>query len=151
MCPLMIETCERRSKPAVAGPERHGYPSGPTEAGGGSHRHRRLRAVIEASVGQALGVSEAEFAASTRGRARVALARQIAMYLSHVVCGLSLTDAGRIFARDRTTVAHACAVIEDQRDNPRFDRMLDLMEAIVRWRLWPQPARAFGGMPGEAA
>jgi chromosomal replication initiation ATPase DnaA len=114
-------------------------------------REGRLRAVIETSVGQVLNVTHAEFAASTRGRARAALARQIAMYLGHVVCGLSLTDAGRIFARDRTTVAHACAVVEDQRDDPRFDRMLDLLEAIVRWRLWPRPARASWSMWGEVA
>jgi hypothetical protein len=44
---------------------------------------------------------------------------------------LSLTDVGQIFARDRTTVAHACAVIEDRRDDPVFDRALELMEWII--------------------
>ena len=53
------------------------------------------------------------------------------MYLTHVSCGLSLTEVGHIFARDRTTVAHACAVIEDRRDDPVFDRALELMEWIV--------------------
>ena len=62
------------------------------------------------------------------------------MYLSHVACGQSLTDVGRIFARDRTTVAHACARIEDLRDDRRFDRVLDLLEAIVRYRLTPHGA-----------
>jgi len=95
----------------------------------------RLRGIIEATVGQVFGVSDAELGASTRGRARVALARQIAMYIGHVVCGCSLTDVGRTFARDRTTVAHACGVVEDQRDDARFDQTLDLMERIVRWRL----------------
>nr|MCU0605821.1 hypothetical protein [Desulfobacterales bacterium] len=70
----------------------------------------------------------------TRGRARVALARQIAMYLSHVAFRVSLTDVGRIFGRDRTTVSHACAVVEDLRDDPRFDRILDLLEQIVRFQ-----------------
>jgi len=109
---------------------------GPAFAGlAGCDGDLRLRAIVEASVGQVFGVSEAEFGATTRGRARTAFARQIAMYLSHVVCGRTLTDVGRQFARDRTTVAHACAHIEDRRDDPRFDRTLDLLEAIVRWRL----------------
>jgi chromosomal replication initiation ATPase DnaA len=67
----------------------------------------------------------------------VALARQIAMYLSHVAFRVSLTDVGRIFGRDRTTVSHACAVVEDLRDDPRFDRILDLLERIVRFQAAP--------------
>jgi hypothetical protein len=42
-----------------------------------------------------------------------------------------LTDTGRLFGRDRTTVAHACGVIEDKRDDPLFDRALDLLEWAV--------------------
>jgi chromosomal replication initiation ATPase DnaA len=53
------------------------------------------------------------------------------MYLAHVACGLTLTDTGRLFGRDRTTVAHACGVIEDRRDDPLFDRALDLLEWAV--------------------
>ena len=105
-----------------------------------------MRVVIEASVGQVFGVLAEEFGMVTRGRARIAFARQIAMYLSHVACGQSLTDVGRIFARDRTTVAHACARIEDLRDDRRFDRVLDLLEAIVRYRLTPNgPASGRSG------
>jgi chromosomal replication initiation ATPase DnaA len=151
MCPLMSRTCERASHSAIAIPWCDETGAAPIRGAVAAAHERRLRTVIEASVGQVLNVTHAEFAASTRGRARAALARQIAMYLGHVVCGLSLTDAGRIFARDRTTVAHACAVVEDQRDDPRFDHMLDLLEAIIRWRLWPRAVRPFGTMPGEAA
>jgi chromosomal replication initiation ATPase DnaA len=93
------------------------------------------RVVIEASVGQVFGVLAGEFCLVTRGSSRVALARQVAMYLIHVACGRSFTDAGRAFARDRTTVAHACGVIEDLRDDARFDRVLELLESIVRFRL----------------
>ena len=58
-----------------------------------------------------------------RSRCRVgtARARQLAMYLSHVILGRSLTEIGDAFGRDRTTVSHACAVIEDMRDDPEFD------------------------------
>ncbi len=91
----------------------------------------RLRVLIEAAIGEIFGVACADLAAASRGKAPVALARQAAMYLAHVSCGLSLTDVGTIFGRDRTTVAHACAVIEDRRDDPVFDRALELMEWIV--------------------
>jgi Bacterial dnaA protein helix-turn-helix len=87
---------------------------------------------IETSVSRVFGVPIASMRSATRGRARVALARQSAMYLAHVVCGLSLTEVGRIFERDRTTVAHACALIEDRRDDPFFDQLLELLERVTR-------------------
>ena len=57
-----------------------------------------------------------------------AFARQIAMYLAHVGFGLSMAEVGRAFGRDRTTVVHACHLIEDRRDEVRFDQMLDHLE-----------------------
>lgn len=92
---------------------------------------RRVRHVIEAAIGDIFGVPHGDISQPSRGKAPVAHARQVAMYLAHVSCGLSLTDVGAVFARDRTTVAHACAVIEDRRDDPVFDRALELMEWIV--------------------
>ncbi len=62
-----------------------------------------------------------------RSRA-AAFARQIAMYLAHVGFGLSMADIGRAFGRDRTTVVHACHLIEDRRDERRFDDLLDHLE-----------------------
>ena len=53
------------------------------------------------------------------------------MYLAHVVCGLSLTEVGALFARDRTTVAHACEVVEDRRDDPELDVRLEHLERAV--------------------
>jgi chromosomal replication initiation ATPase DnaA len=90
---------------------------------------------IEQAVVQVFGVGREDLRRMSRGRARVALARQVAMYLAHVSCGLTLTDTGKLFGRDRTTVAHACGVIEDRRDDPLFDRALDLLE-------WAVPALA---------
>jgi Bacterial dnaA protein helix-turn-helix len=87
--------------------------------------------VIEQAVTRVFGVDQGDLRRVTRGRARVALARQVAMYLAHVACGLSLTETGRLFGRDRTTVAHACCVVEDRRDDPVFDRALDLLEWAV--------------------
>lgn len=63
--------------------------------------------------------------------ASVALARQIAMYLAHVAFGLSLSEVGRLFARDRTTVAHGCSVVEALRDDPELDRALTVVERAI--------------------
>lgn len=70
--------------------------------------------------------------ASTRGSPPQALARQIAMYLAHVGFGLSFEAIGRVFGRDRTTVSHACRVIEDRRDDAALDRRLAALEADCR-------------------
>lgn len=105
-----------------------------------SHRNRRaqrlpdqvIRNVIEHAVTHTFGVTSHEVWAVTRGTPHIALARQVGMYLAHVAFELSLTDVGTLFVRDRTTVAHACTVVEDRRDDPLFDRVLDLMEHAVR-------------------
>jgi hypothetical protein len=76
----------------------------------------------------------------TRGRARVALARQVAMYLAHVGCGLSLTEAGELFERDRTTVAYACHIVEARREDPAFDHAIDLLERVITVLVWPREA-----------
>lgn len=64
-----------------------------------------------------------------RGRRRIARARQLAMYLAHVGFGLSFSRIGICFGRDRTTVRHACALIEDRRDDPRLEFALIAVEA----------------------
>lgn len=92
-------------------------------------------AAVESLVAAAFGVAPSELRQPRRGRAAVAFARQAAMYLAHVTLGLSLSDVGRHFGRDRTTVAHACALVEDRRDDPRLDRVLDcLATALQLWQ-----------------
>lgn len=69
-----------------------------------------------------------------RGRAAVARARQVAIYLLHVQLGFSLTASARAFGRDRTTAAHACQRVEDSRESRQFDRLLTEIEtALARW------------------
>lgn len=89
------------------------------------------RDLIEDTVAQVFGVHAPKLQGITRGKAEVAQARQVAMYLTHTVFGLFLSDTGRIFERDRTTVAHACSVIEDMRDDPVFDRVIELLESVI--------------------
>ncbi len=66
-----------------------------------------------------------------RGKAKHALARQVAMYLLHICLGKTFSDIGRIFDRDRTTVSHACQLIEDRRENFNMDWTLSLLEQSV--------------------
>ena len=92
---------------------------------------QHLRRLLEQAVAPAFDVGRSELWTDTRGGPVAALARQAAMYLAHVRGGLSYTETGRLFARDRTTVAHACCVIEDRRDNAVFDRTIDLLEGAL--------------------
>ena len=86
---------------------------------------------IETLVSAALRVSLADLRRRTRGRAPTAYARQTAMYLAHVHLGLSRSEVGRISGRDRTTVSHACACVEDSRDDPRSERIISCLEAAL--------------------
>jgi len=80
------------------------------------------------------GVSSRLVRHASRCRAPVAHARQLAMYLTHVMLGESLTAVGLAFGRDRTTVSHACARIEDLRDDTAFDARVERLEdQIARW------------------
>ncbi|MDF1607301.1 helix-turn-helix domain-containing protein [Hoeflea sp. YIM 152468] len=57
--------------------------------------------------------------------------RQIAMYLSHVVLSVPYQTIARAFDRDRSTVSHACSVIEDRRDDPGYDRFVERCERCI--------------------
>ena len=91
-----------------------------------------LRRVLEEAVAPAFAVGRARLWAGTRGSPREALARQVAMYLAHVGFGLTLAEVARLFGRVRKTVQHACALVEDRRDCPTFDRSLELLERALR-------------------
>ncbi len=91
-----------------------------------------LQRKIARSVANAFRVPERELCARTRRQARTAFARQVAMYLAHVGCGLSYSEVGRLFGRDRTTAAYACKLIEDRRDDPDFDLSVEKLEQVVR-------------------
>lgn len=92
---------------------------------------RAYRPIIDTAVAQVFAINLVELSRRSRGRANVALARQVAMYVAHVACGLSFTEIGTLFDRDRTTVAHACSIVEDRRDDPMFDTVLELLESAV--------------------
>lgn len=92
---------------------------------------RHIGRLVEYSISTVFQISPYEMRAKQRRRENVAFARQVAMYLAHVAGGISQREVGRIFARDRTTVAHACARVEDMRDDPAFDRCLSFLEIAL--------------------
>lgn len=80
----------------------------------------------------AIGVAAAELASGKRRASRrVSTARQIGMYLAHTAAGLPLTIVAAHFGRDRTTAAHACRLVEDRRDDEKFDAALVELESLL--------------------
>ncbi len=75
-------------------------------------------------VARAHNITVVELFNHSRSRAPIAATRQLAMYLMHVVLGRNLTEVGRFFGRDRTTVSYACIRMEDMRDDPGFERQV---------------------------
>ncbi len=93
--------------------------------------------MVTALVAYALEIPLEEVQAPGRGTAEAAFARQVAMYLTHVALELSLARIAVAFSRDRSTVSHACHLIEDRRDDTRFDDWIARMEEAIRAA--PQP------------
>lgn len=101
-----------------------------------------LRRFLEATAASTFGVSAGEIGTPQRGSPSVAFARQVAMYIAHVEIGLTLSDTGRMFGRDRTTAAHACRLVEDRRDDPRLDAALSaITRSVAVWLDIPRAAR----------
>lgn len=67
-----------------------------------------------------------------RGMQDCAQARAIAMYLAHVGLRLPMAEVAQGFCRHRSSVAHACAAIEECREAPDWDRWLDRLEERIR-------------------
>jgi chromosomal replication initiation ATPase DnaA len=82
-------------------------------------------------VSYATGVEFADLMAASRGAPEAALARQAAMYLAHVAFAMSLSRVAQAFGRDRSTVSHACHIIEERREDAQVDEWLEALEAAL--------------------
>lgn len=87
--------------------------------------------LVENTVSAVFRIPSIAITTQKRHSGNLTFARQVAMYLVHVIGGLSLSEVGQLFARDRTTVAHACALVEDLRDDPMLDRCLAILELAL--------------------
>jgi chromosomal replication initiation ATPase DnaA len=84
-------------------------------------------------VAQVYGAPVEEMRKPTRGRPHVARARQIAIHLAHSVFAMSHRQLAREFGRDRSTIHHACQLIEGMREaSLEFDSNLRWMESLLR-------------------
>jgi hypothetical protein len=79
-------------------------------------------------VARDFGLDLAALFTPTRGAPRVSFARQVAMYLANTGFELSFETISRIFDRDRSTVSHACHVVEDGRDDIWLDCRVEALE-----------------------
>lgn len=102
---------------------------------------RRAAYLAAHLTGYALGLRSADIMARGRGTKAVAKARQLAMYLAHIALGWSIARVADAFGRDRSTVAHACQIVEFQRDDEAFDHWLSEMEESLT-RVVPLARRA---------
>jgi len=91
-------------------------------------REEATKRMLVSLVGSALAVDGKQLCAAGRGTAEEAYARHVALYIAHTTLGLSYTEAGRLFGRDRTTAAHACRRVEEQREIERVDQFVDRLE-----------------------
>lgn len=111
-----------------------GYEESGRDRMAGRRRQASMACFVEAMVESAFGVGRPALHAPLRGAARVAFARQVAMYLVRVRLGLSYSAVGDLFGRDRTTAAHACRVIEERREDTQLDSLLDCLERAIDLR-----------------
>jgi chromosomal replication initiation ATPase DnaA len=87
--------------------------------------------LAQALAAYAYGVGIAEVRAQTRGRSKVALARQVAMHLCHAVFLLDARELATTFGRDDSTVHHALRQIAGMRADPEFDRTIRYLESML--------------------
>jgi chromosomal replication initiation ATPase DnaA len=88
--------------------------------------------IAQALVAHVYGVEAKDMRSAKRSNPRAALARQIAMYLSHIVLKLSFTQIGVAFGRNRSTACHALHHVENMREDPELDRTLLQLEVLLR-------------------
>ena len=117
---------------------------------GGLNAFYRKRVVAAAlAIASKACAVRTDHMAAIRRSASVAFARQLAMYLCHVVADMSLRDVAKEFGRDRTTAGHACHAIEDRRECPIFDRQIELLERDLRSRIRDMLNEAAQPLPPE--
>ncbi len=93
-------------------------------------RDRSASLIIDI-VSTARGISRRQILGRRRSL-RIVTSRQLAMYLIHTMLGRTYRETASVFGRDRTTVSHACARIEDMReDRGLFDRDVQRIEDAI--------------------
>jgi chromosomal replication initiation ATPase DnaA len=53
------------------------------------------------------------------------------MYVCHVAYSMPMEEVAQAFGRDRSTVGHACRMVEDRRDDAAYDRFVTIVERMA--------------------
>ena len=93
--------------------------------------HGLLFQFVNQMVAVAFELKPHELIDGERGNLRRSRARQIAMYLMNVALSRTFMEIGNYYGRDRTTVSHACRVVDSLRDIPAFDDRLEEFEKSI--------------------
>jgi chromosomal replication initiation ATPase DnaA len=91
----------------------------------------RARVAMAMSMAAAALDTTIEEASGDSRSMRAVFARQLAMYLASVGFGMSCSRVAAALGRDRSTVTHACSIMEERRDDPAFDRWIDALEQVA--------------------
>jgi hypothetical protein len=65
------------------------------------------------------------------GRRATGHVRQVAMYVCHVAYSMPMGEVAEAFGRDRSTVGHACRMVEDRRDDRAYDTFVAIVERMA--------------------
>ena len=103
----------------------------------GGRRFQKLRTdpevfLLTRVVAEERRVSMTNMLRRSRGSGHAASARQLAIYLSHVMLERPQDVVAFLFERDRSTVAHAVQSMEDRREEPRLEAEIARIEARLR-------------------
>lgn len=130
---MQLTSIEKIDTPTAGAPPRHEVVER-TFAGRSGTREERTLELCEAMIDIAaalFNVSGKDLRKPGRSSLGVSRVRQVAMYVCHVVLRLNMSDIGKAFGRDRTTVVHACHLIEDLRDDRDFERIITTTERVA--------------------
>lgn len=83
-------------------------------------------------VAQSVGIPAEAMMAGARLGLKACRARWMAMYLAHIGHGWGLERVGHAFGLNRATAALGCRWVEDARDDPAVDALLERLAATMR-------------------
>lgn len=93
----------------------------------------RIRAGLAIQlVAASTGVTVERMTVGARPGRRAARARWLAIYLAYVTFGWPIERVGHAFGLNRATAAAACRWVEDERDRPSLDELLDRLQRLAR-------------------
>lgn len=109
--------------PGISEGDRRGYP------GEGLSTFQLSELARELVAKGVFGCSPLLLMSKPRGDRVLAVARQLAIHLVHIIAGRPHEDVAKQFSRNRSTASHHFEVVEDLRSDAQFDAFLSMLEA----------------------